>query len=110
MRAAAADFDAEGDREVDRQASDPGRVAEQRVERLEMVAERLPRLLEPGENAAIALIEDAVGRADLQPGDDLLDQLALAVRRQGRDDFLVIEHARRDERLLAAVAVAREAH
>ena len=40
-RASAADLDSEGDRQVDRQARDPRRVAEQRVKRLEMIAERL---------------------------------------------------------------------
>ena len=74
-----------------------------------MIAERLLRLFEPGEDAAIALVKNAIGRSDVQPGDDLVDQLALAARRQGGDDFLVVEHARGDERLLAAIAVRRAA-
>ena len=56
-RAAAADLDAEADRQVDRHAADPDRVAEQGVKRVEVVAERHPRVLEPGEDAAVALVE-----------------------------------------------------
>ena len=70
-----------------------------------MIAERLPRVFEPGENAGVALIEHPVGRADLQPGDDLFDQLSFAVAGQRRDDFLVVQKPRGNERLLAAVAV-----
>ena len=87
-RAAAADLDSEGDGQVDRQAGDPRRVAEQCVERFEMVAERLPRILEPGENAGVALVEHAIGEPDRQTSDDLFDQLAFAVRRQCREDLL----------------------
>ena len=104
-RAAAADLDAEGDRQVDRQAVDARRVAEQSVERFEMVAERLPRLFEPGENAAIALVKRAVRRADLEARDDLFDELSLAVWRKAGDDFLVVEDARGDQRMLPPLAV-----
>ena len=87
-RASTADFDAERDVEVDRQSGNARGIAEQRIERFEVVAERLARILEPGKNAAVALIEDAAGRSDFQPGDDLLDQLSLAVARQAGDNFL----------------------
>src|SRR5438067_9063849 len=70
-----------------------------------MIAEWLVRLLEPRENARIALVEQPIWRADFQPRDDLLDQLALAVWRQSRDDLLVIQDACRNERLLAAIGV-----
>ena len=63
-RPAAADLDAEGDGKVDRTSSrNPRRIAEQRVERFEMVAERLLGLLEPGEDSGVALIKQAVRRA-----------------------------------------------
>ena len=108
-RTAAADLDAESDRQVDRHAADPGRVAEQGVERLEMIAERLLRLLEPGEDAAVALVENAVAASRPSAATTICSiKLALAVRRQGRDDFLVVEDARGDERLLAAVAVGAQ--
>ena len=87
QRAAAADLDAEADRQVDRQPVDPRRVAEQGVERLDMVAEGQLRILEPGEDAAVALVERALGSADAKARHDLLDQLALAVGRKGGERF-----------------------
>ena len=66
-RSSAADLDAEGDGQVDRQATHARRIAEQRVERFQVVPEGLSRLLEPGENATIALIERPARRSDLEP-------------------------------------------
>ena len=57
-RAAAADLDAEADRQVDRHAADPHRVAEQGVKRVEVVSERHLRIFEPGEDAAVAMVMD----------------------------------------------------
>ena len=73
-----------------------------------MIAERLARIFEPGEDAGIALVEDSLGRADLEPRDDLVDKLPLAAWRKCRHDLLVIEDSRRDERLLASVRVGAQ--
>ena len=105
-RAAAADLDPEGDRQVDRQAGDPRRVAEQRVERVEVIAEGLrsaPRTRRKCRRRPGKACDR--GAPTVSRDDDLLDQLALAVGRKGRDDFLIIEDARSDQRLLASVAV-----
>ena len=59
-----------------------GRVPEEGVKSLKMVAKRLLGLLEPRENAAIALVKNALGSANLQPRNDLVDELALSVGRQ----------------------------
>ena len=72
-RSAAPDFDAKSDRQVDRHVGDPRRGAEQSVERFQMVAESLPRIVEPGENSAIALVQGSARRADLETRDDLLN-------------------------------------
>ena len=109
-RAAAADLDAEADRQVDRQAADPGRIAEQRVERVDMVAERQLRLLEPGEDAAVALVE-ACGPStptDRRPTICSTSWRSLSAGRVG-DDLGIVEDAGDDQRLVAARAVAREA-
>ena len=105
---AASNFDAKSDREVHRQTRDARGIPEQCVKRLEMIPDWLSRLLEPGENSTITLVENAVPRAHLKPCDNLLDQLALSVGWQGRDDLLIIEHARGDERQLAGVAIGAE--
>ncbi len=105
QRAAASDLDAEGDGQVDLPAGDAGRVAEQRIKGVEVIAERRARLLEPGENPAIALEQGPVGRPDRQARDDLLDQLALGIGGKSLRDFFIIEHPCRDQRILAPVAV-----
>jgi hypothetical protein len=107
-RAAAADFDTEGDGQVNRHAADARGIAKQRIKRLEVVAERLTRFLEPGEDAGVSLIKHPGRRSDLQPRYNLVDELAFAVRRQRRNDFFVIEQSSRDECVLAPLDVRPE--
>ncbi len=56
---AAADLDAESDRKVHWQAGDSRGVAEQRVERLKVIAEWLFGIFEPGEDSGVALVQYA---------------------------------------------------
>jgi hypothetical protein len=67
-----------------------------------MVSERRAGLFEPGENAAVALVERALRCSDGQARNDLVDELPLAARLEARDDFFVIEDPRGDQRLLPA--------
>ena len=67
-----------------------------------MVAEGQLGLLEPGEDAAVALVQRAIGRADAKARHDLVDQLPLLFGREGGRDLRIIQDARRDQRLVAA--------
>src|SRR5579872_1949932 len=98
-RPTAAKLDAKGNCKIHLQVRDARGVSKQGVEGFEMVSERLLRLFEPGENAAIALVQDALRRADLKARDNLVDELAFAVRRQCRNDLLVIEDTGGDQNL-----------
>src|SRR5881398_3688286 len=75
------------------------------MERIEVVAEWRACRLEPREDAAVALVEDSIGRADLQTRYNLLDKLAFAARRKGCGDFLIIEDSGRNQGLVSAVAI-----
>ena len=70
-----------------------------------MIAERRLGILEPGENPAVAVIEGAVACREPEARNDLLDELAFAVGRERRSNFLVIENPRGDQRLGASIAV-----
>src|SRR5206468_5758105 len=59
----------------------------------------------PSECSTVALVEYPPGRADIQPRDDLLDELALLIGRKRRNDFLVIENAGRNERQVSTLPV-----
>src|SRR5436305_229904 len=83
---AAADFDAEGDGEVHRQAGNSGGVAEQRIERFEMVSDRLALVFKPAKDSGVALVQNPLRRTDLQSRHDLFNQLTLAVWGQRRED------------------------
>ena len=79
------------DRSIDI-AADPDGRAEQRVERLDMVAERQLGLVEPGENPAVALVEGAVAATRPSSRPTICStSLPFAVGRQGREDFRIIE-------------------
>src|SRR6185312_8607356 len=104
-RSAAAQLNAERNGKVDGQAADTRGIAEQGMKRFEMVAKGLSRFLEPGKDSAVALVQKTLGCADVEPRDDLFSQLALALRRQARDDFVVIEDPRGDQRLVASLAI-----
>src|SRR4051794_27718308 len=97
-RPAAPDLHPECDGKIDRQSSYPCRVAEQGMQGLEVVAERLARILEPGEDAGVTLVQRALRRGDPQPRDDLIDELTFTRCRQCGGDLLIVQHARRDDR------------
>jgi len=97
QRSAAADFNPERYGQIDGQARDPRRVAEQRIERVEMISERRTRFFEPGEDPSVALVERTVRSADRQARDDLVDQLPLGVVRKRCDNCFLIEDSRSDE-------------
>src|SRR4051812_15375597 len=67
-----------------------------------MVAERKLGVLEPDEDAPIALVKDAAAASDVQPRNDLVDQLPFAFGRQSCEDFLIIEYSTGEDRLIAA--------
>src|SRR5204862_3210874 len=79
--------------------------AEQGVQSIEVRCERRSLGREPGENALIALVDAAILLAQSEPGDDLLDELALAGGVEGRSNLRVIMHSDRAQRQLAAAAV-----
>jgi hypothetical protein len=70
-----------------------------------MVSERSLRVFEPGVNASISFVQDAIGSTDFQPGDDLFDQLPFTVLRERGNYLLLIEHARGYERPVPSLAV-----
>src|SRR6187401_3072362 len=92
-RAAAADLDAEADREVDGHSANTDGRPEEGVKGFEMVAERISGIVEPGENPVVALIERPSAVADGHASHDLLDQLPLGGGRQCSGDFGIIENA-----------------
>src|SRR5215218_9509979 len=73
-----------------------------------MVADRLLRAFEPSEDAAVALVENALRRADAQAGNDLFDELALLISRKRSGDFGIVQDARCDDGLVAASTVAAQ--
>ena len=73
-----------------------------------MIAEGCLGLFEPGEDSPVALVEHALGSADPQPRYNLLDQVSLAVRRQGRDDLFEIQHPGGDQCLATPGPVGPE--
>ena len=100
-RAAAADLDPEGDVEIVGVAFDSRRAAEQRMQRLDMMADRGPRVGQPGEDAFVALEDDVVLRADGQALDDLVDERALIVAGDCGGKLRIIDDPRDDERVVA---------
>src|SRR3954454_12688762 len=75
------------------------------MQRFDVVTEGLLRFLEPGEDAAVALVQDAVLCPNREPPDDLLDELALALARKGGGNLDVVEDPRDDQCLIPAGAV-----
>ena len=69
-----------------------------------MVAERLFGIVEPGENPAIALIDLAPVRTDVDPADNLLDQRTFAVGWKRGQDLLVVQDPGGDQRAVPRVA------
>jgi len=91
-RSTAADLHPECDGQINRHVARPGGVAEQCVQRFEMVGERLRPILEPGENAGVPLVECASRCADRKPCDDLLDELGLPswIKTSGSKGFHIV--------------------
>ena len=63
---------------------------------------------EPGKNALVALVDAAILLPQRQPGDELLDELALAGCIEGRGDLGIIVDSHGDQRQVAAAAVGSQ--
>src|SRR3546814_17512131 len=70
------------------------------LQSFQVMAEWLGRIVEPGENPVIALIEGSLASAHRQTGNRLLDEMPLVGRRQGRNHFGIVQDARDEQRLV----------